>query len=72
MAKQRDRLETVLAWADRRASFIRPRTQAGLALGCLLDWLVFREIVRLDRFPGLLAYRAGWTAAGIGRGSEPG
>ena len=71
VAKQRDRSETVLAWADRRARFIRPRTHAGLSLGCWLDWLDFRAVVRLDRFAGLLAYRTEWSAAGIGRGSEP-
>jgi glutathione S-transferase len=72
LARQRDRLEATLAWLDGRLTFRRPCGAATLSLGCALDWMVFRGVVDLARFPGLTAFREAWTASGIGAGTEPG
>jgi glutathione S-transferase len=71
IAKQRQRFERTLAWLDGRITFGRPLGAAGLSLGCALDWMVFREVVDLARWPGLKAFRDAWQAAGVGAGSEP-
>jgi glutathione S-transferase len=72
VARQRERVETGLAWLDGRVAFRRPCGFATLALGCALDWMVFRAVVDLARFPGLTAFREGWTVSRIGAGTEPG
>jgi glutathione S-transferase len=72
VTRQRDRVEAGLAWLDGRAAFRRPCGAATLALGCALDWMVFRAVVDLARFPGLTAFREAWTVSRIGAGTEPG
>jgi len=72
VARQRDRTETTLDWLDGRLRFERPVGAACLALGCALDWMVFRAVGDLCRRPGLVAFRGAWTASGIGAGTEPG
>jgi glutathione S-transferase len=69
--KQRLRAERTLGWLDGRIAFGKPRGAAALSLGCALDWMVFREVFDLARWPGLTAFRAAWTASGVGAGSEP-
>jgi glutathione S-transferase len=71
IAKQRARVERTLTWLDGRIAFGRPLGAAGLSLGCALDWMVFREVVDLARWPGLAAFRDAWKNAGVGAGSEP-
>jgi glutathione S-transferase len=71
IAKQRQRFERTLGWLDGRITFGRPLGAAALSLGCALDWMAFREVVDLARWPGLAAFRAAWHSAGVGAGSEP-
>jgi glutathione S-transferase len=71
IAKQRLRVERVLTWLDGRVAFKRPLGAAALSLGCGLDWIVFRDVVDLPRWPGLSAFREAWTASGVGTGTEP-
>ena len=69
----RDRVSTSLAWLDARApAFDRPLSPAALSLGCALDWMVFRDVTDLVRFPRLLTFREAWKASGVGAGTEPG
>lgn len=72
VARQRERVETALAWLDGRIGFRRPCGFAELSLGCALDWMVFRKQVDLGRYPGLAAYREAWSVSRIGAGTEPG
>jgi glutathione S-transferase len=69
--RQRDRVESALTWLEGRLHFERPVTPARLALGCALDWMVFRDVVDLRRHPPLEAFRAAWITSGIGLGTEP-
>jgi glutathione S-transferase len=71
IAKQRLRVERGLTWLDSRVAFRRPLGAAALSLGCALDWIVFRDVVPLPRWPGLTAFRDAWTASGVGAGTEP-
>jgi glutathione S-transferase len=72
VTRQRDRVESALAWLDGRVAFRRPCGLATLSLGCALDWMVFRAVVDLGRFPGLSAFREAWSVSRIGAGTEPG
>jgi glutathione S-transferase len=71
IAKQRQRVERSLTWLDRRLTFQRPLGAAALSLGCALDWIIFRNVVDLSRWPGLTAFREAWVTAAIGVGTEP-
>jgi glutathione S-transferase len=72
IAKQRVRVERSLAWLDARALlFKRPLGAAALSLGCALDWIAFRNVVELERWPALAAFRDAWQSSGVGAGSEP-
>lgn len=71
IAKQRQRVERSLTWLDSRFVFRRPLTAAALSLGCALDWIVFRNVVELPRWPGLNAFREAWASSGVGAGTEP-
>ena len=71
IAKQRARVDRTLSWLDGRIPFARPLGLAGLSLGCALDWIAFRNVVELDRWPSLAAFRDAWQSAGVGAGSEP-
>jgi glutathione S-transferase len=71
IAKQRLRVERVLTWLDERVVFRRPLGPSGLSLGCALDWIVFRDVVELGRWPALSAFRSSWKASGVGDGTEP-
>ncbi len=71
IAKQRLRVERTLTWLDGRIPFARPLGLAALSLGCALDWIAFRNVVDLPRWPALAAFRDAWQGAGIGAGSEP-
>jgi glutathione S-transferase len=73
VTRQGDRVQTTLAWLDARMpAFARPMTAASLSLGCALDWIVFRAVADLARFPRLQAFRQAWIASGVGAGTEPG
>jgi hypothetical protein len=61
----------VLTWLDQRMEFRRPIGAAALSLGCALDWIVFRNVIELDRWPSLTAFRSSWKASGVGDGTEP-
>ena len=71
IAKQRQRVDRVLTWLDERMEFRRPIGAAALSLGCALDWIVFRNVVELERWPSLTAFRGSWKASGVGDGTEP-
>jgi len=71
IAKQRQRVDRVLTWLDQRMQFRRPIGAASLSLGCALDWIVFRNVVELERWPALTAFRGSWKASGVGDGTEP-
>jgi len=72
VTRQRDRVATTLAWLEARMpAFARPISAPALSLGCALDWMVFRQLVDLGRFPKLAAFRATWAASGAGAGTEP-
>jgi hypothetical protein len=71
IAKQRQRFERSLTWLDGRVRFERPLRASTLSLGCALDWIAFRKVVELSRWPRLQAFRQAWTASGVGEGSEP-
>jgi glutathione S-transferase len=73
VTRQADRVTTTLAWLDARMpAFARPLSAAALSLGCALDWMVFRAMADLSRFPRLAAFHEAWTASGVGAGTEPG
>ena len=72
VAKQRDRVDTALSWIERRVRFERPLGLAGLSLGVTLDWMAFRDVVDLGRWPGLVGFRDAWTTSRLGAGTEPG
>jgi glutathione S-transferase len=73
VTRQRDRVATALAWLDAHVPvFARPVSAPGLSLGCALDWIAFRDMADLSRYPRLVAFREAWTASGIGAGTEPG
>jgi glutathione S-transferase len=72
IAKQRQRVERTLAWLDARAVRLgRPYSGSMLSLGCALDWLAFRDVTDLGRWPQLTAFRRAWTDSGLGAGTEP-
>jgi glutathione S-transferase len=72
VTRQRDRVITTLAWLDARVSaFARPVSPPALSLGCALDWMVFRDVTDLVRFPRLVTFREAWKASGVGAGTEP-
>ena len=72
IAKQRQRVDRSLGWLDaRRILFQRPLGGAALSLGCALDWIAFRNVVDLARWPALANFRDAWQSSGIGAGSEP-
>jgi glutathione S-transferase len=72
IAKQRQRVERSLAWIDqRRIVYGRPLGAAALSLGCALDWIAFRNVVDLARWPALATFRDAWQSGGLGAGSEP-
>jgi glutathione S-transferase len=72
VTRQRDRVSTTLAWLDARAPvFARPISPPALSLGCALDWMVFRDVTDLVRFPRLVSFREAWKASGVGAGTEP-
>ncbi|HVU50064.1 MAG TPA: glutathione S-transferase family protein [Polyangia bacterium] len=72
VTRQRDRVSTTLAWLDARMpAFARPLSPAALSLGCALDWMVFRDVTDLVRFPRLVTFREAWKASGVGAGTEP-
>lgn len=71
IAKQRQRVDRVLTWLDQRMEFRRPIGAAALSLGCALDWIVFRNVIELELWPSLTAFRGGWKASGVGEGTEP-
>lgn len=72
VAKQRDRVHTALDWIATRVAFERPVGLAALSLGVTLDWMAFRSVVELERWPGLVTFRDAWTTSGLGTGTEPG
>jgi glutathione S-transferase len=73
VTRQRQRVETALAWLDARMpAFARPVSSSALALGCALDWMVFRAAADVARYPHLTAFREAWAASGVGAGTEPG
>jgi glutathione S-transferase len=72
VARQSERVEVGLRWLGIRVSFRPAHGFTTLALGCALDWMVFRAVVDLARFPMLAAFRDDWTASRIGAGTEPG
>ena len=72
IAKQRQRVDRTLTWLDARVGpFRRPLGGAALSLGVALDWITFRHLVELARWPNLAAFREAWTTAGVGAGTEP-
>jgi glutathione S-transferase len=71
IAKQRHRVERVLTWLDERMVFNRPLGAAALSLGCTLDWIVFRDVLDLEQWPALTAFRHSWKVSGVGDGTEP-
>jgi len=72
IAKQRQRVERSVGWLDeRRILFQHPLGAAALSLGCALDWIAFRNVVDLARWPALAAFRDAWQGSGVGAGSEP-
>lgn len=72
VARQGDRVDQTLAWLEGRIIFDRPVTAARLDLGIALDWMVFRQVVDLARYPQMVTFRNDWLASGIGAGTEPG
>jgi glutathione S-transferase len=73
VTRQRDRVDTTLAWLDARMPpFARPVTPPVLALGCALDWIVFRNAADVARHRRLMAFREAWHASAVGAGTEPG
>jgi glutathione S-transferase len=72
VTRQRERVEAVLGWLDGQFTFRRPCGVATLALGCALDWMTFRDVVDVTRWPGLQAFREAWAVSRIGAGTEPG
>ena len=71
MAKQRQRVERVMTWLDERVVFKQPLGASALSLGCALDWIAFRDVIELDRWPALSGFRQSWKDAGVGAGTEP-
>jgi glutathione S-transferase len=71
IAKQRQRVDRVLTWLDERVVFQRPLGAAALSLGCALDWIAFRDVLDIERWPALSAFRQKWKASGVGAGTEP-
>jgi glutathione S-transferase len=72
LVRQRERVDAVLGWLELRATFRRPCTLSSLSLGCALDWMAFRKVIDLGRWPGLVGFRDIWAGSGLGAGTEPG
>ena len=58
-------------WLDERVVFQQPLGASALSLGCALDWIAFRDVLDLERWPALSAFRQSWKDAGVGEGTEP-
>ena len=71
IAKQRLRVERVMSWLDERMVFKQPLGASALSLGCALDWIAFRDVLELERWPALAQFRQSWKDAGVGSGTEP-
>jgi glutathione S-transferase len=71
VGRQGDRVEAALLWLEARITFGRPITGVRLALGCALDWMVFRHMVDLGRYPKLSVFREAWADSGVGAGTQP-
>lgn len=71
VTKQGDRVRTSLRWLDGRSTFARPVRAASLSLGCMLEWMQFRDVVELRAYPGLTRFLEDWRASGVGKGTEP-
>jgi glutathione S-transferase len=71
IAKQRQRVERVMTWLDERVAFKLPLGASALSLGCTLDWIAFRDVLELDRWPALAGFRQSWKDSGVGAGTEP-
>ena len=71
VSKQKQRAERTFSALDGKLAFDRPVGFAALSLGVTLDWIVFRNVLDLARWPGLEAFRGAWLASGIGAGTEP-
>jgi glutathione S-transferase len=71
IAKQRERVERVLTWLDQRITFKQPLGASALSLGCTLDWIAFRDVLEIERWPALASFRKSWMDAGVGDGTEP-
>jgi glutathione S-transferase len=73
VTRQAERVATALAALDARMpAFERPLSAASLSLGCALDWMTFRSMADVTRYPRLATFRAAWHTSGIGAGTEPG
>lgn len=73
VTRQAERVGTTLtALESRMPAFARPVTAAALSLGCALDWMAFRAMADVSRYPRLQAFRDAWHASGVGAGTEPG
>jgi glutathione S-transferase len=73
VTRQAERVATTLTALDARMpAFARPLGAASLSLGCALDWMTFRQMADVSRYPRLAAFRAAWHTSGIGAGTEPG
>jgi glutathione S-transferase len=73
VTRQGDRVTTTLTWLDAHMpAFSRPISPSTLSLGCALDWMAFRAMADVARFPRLAAFRDVWLRSGVGAGTEPG
>jgi glutathione S-transferase len=73
VTRQAQRIDTTLAALDARMpAFVRPLSASALSLGCALDWMTFRSMADVARYPRLAAFREAWHASGVGAGTEPG
>jgi glutathione S-transferase len=73
VTRQAQRIDTTLTALDARMpAFARPLSASALSLGCALDWMTFRQMADVSRYPRLATFRAAWHASGVGAGTEPG
>ncbi len=76
IARQATRVEVALtAIAKDIDAFTLPPAHlrpSSLELACGLDWLRFRNVVDLSRWPALLAFLDRWHDTRLGQGTEPG
>ena len=71
IAKQKQRVDRTLSYLEGRVTFQRPLGFAALSLGCTLDWMAFRDVVDVARWPALALFRQAWTDSGVGAKTEP-